>query len=210
MPRSTVSRWVQELEEQLGVRLLQRTTRRVQLTEVGEGYYRRGLRAVEAIEQAQAWVRSQVEVPQGTLRITTFQLFAETLPAPVVVSYLEQNPGMTVQVIINERDVDLVGERIDPAIRIGSLADSSLVARKLAEMDGWIVAGPAYLATHGTPTHPRDLAEHSNLIYRHDRKTVTLPFGNGREQLEVSLPDRCIANSIELLPQSNTSAALRA
>ncbi len=201
MPRSTVSRWVQELEKRLGVRLLQRTTRSMQLTEVGEGYYQRGLRVVESVEQAQAWVRSQAEVPQGTLRITTFQLFAETLLGPVVVSYLQQNPAMSVQVLINERDVDLVDERIDLAVRIGSLADSSLVVRKLADMEGWLLASPAYLAEHGTPTHPRELARHSNLVYRHDRETVTLPFSDGAEEIEVPLPSRCVANSIELVRQ---------
>ncbi len=201
MPRSTVSRWVQELEKRLGVRLLQRTTRSVQLTEIGEGYYRRGLRVVEAVEDAQTWVRSRTHMPKGTLRITTFQLFAETLLSPVLVSYLEDNPGMSVQVLVNERNVDLVEERIDLAIRIGTLADSSLVARKLAEMEGWILASPTYLAKHGTPTHPSELAHHSNLIYRHDRETVTLPFDNGLEQVDVPLPGRCIANSVALVRQ---------
>ena len=93
MPSSTVSRWVLELERRLGVRLLQRTTRRVQLTEIGEGYYQRGLRVVDSFEDVHAWVRSRVEVPTGTLRVTTFQLFAATLLAPVVVDYLDQNPG---------------------------------------------------------------------------------------------------------------------
>jgi DNA-binding transcriptional LysR family regulator len=201
MPRSTVSRWVQELEKRLGVRLLQRTTRSIQLTEIGEGYFKRGLRAVESVEEAQTWVRSQAEAPQGTLRLTTFQLFAETLLGPVLLDYLEQNPGMKVQVVINERDVDLVDERIDLAVRVGSLSDSSMVVRKLAQMDGWMVASPEYLAKHGTPTHPGELTRHSNLIYRHDRETVTLPFDDGKEKLSVSLPSRCVANSIELVRQ---------
>ena len=201
MPTSTVSRWVQELEKRLGVRLLQRTTRRIQLTEIGEGYYRRGLKAIESVELAQSWVRSRAEVPQGTLRVTTFQLFAETLLGPVLVAYLEQNPGMSVQVLIHERNVDLVDERIDLAIRVGSQTDSSLVARKLADMKGWMLASPAYLAQHGTPTHPSALAQHSNLIYRHDREIVTLPFNKGPEQVDVSLPSRCVVNSIALVRQ---------
>ncbi len=201
MPTSTVSRWVQELEKRLGVRLLQRTTRRIQLTEIGEGYYRRGLKAIESVELAQSWVRSQAEVPQGTLRVTTFQLFAETLLGPVLVTYLEQNPGMSVQVLIHERNVDLVDERIDLAVRVGSQTDSSLVARKLADMKGWMLASPAYLAQHGTPTHPSALSQHSNLIYRHDREIVTLPFTKGPEQVDVSLPSRCVVNSIALVRQ---------
>ena len=201
MPTSTVSRWVQQLEKSLGVRLLQRTTRRIQLTEIGEGYYHRALSAVAALEEAQAWARSRAEAPSGTLRVTTFQLFAETLLGPVLLTYLEQNPGMSVQVITNERNVDLIDERIDVAIRVGSLTDSSLVMRKLAQLDGWMVASPAYLASRGTPTHPSELARHSNLIYRHDQEPITLPFHSDQEHIDVTLPGRCVANSIELVRQ---------
>ncbi|MFT5681315.1 MAG: DNA-binding transcriptional LysR family regulator [Myxococcota bacterium] len=201
MPRSTVSRWVQELEKRLGVRLLQRTTRSVQLTEIGEGYYQRGLQAVELAEQAHTWVQSHAEAPQGTLRVATFQLFAATLLGPVVVAYLEQNPGMSVQVVISERNINLVDEHIDLAIRIGALPDSSLVVRKLAHMEGWMLASPAYLARHGAPAHPSELTRHSNMIYGHSEDTATLPFDNGHEQLDVSLPGRCVANSIELVRQ---------
>lgn len=201
MPTSTVSRWVQQLEKRLGVRLLQRTTRSIQLTEIGEGYYQRAVRAMTSLEEAQAWARSRAEVPSGTLRVTTFQLFAETLLGPVLLTYLEHNPGMSVQVITNERNVDLIDERIDVAIRVGSLSDSSLVMRRLAQMDGWMVASPAYLARHGTPTHPRELAHHSSLIYRHDQEPITLPFSSDQEHLSVTLTGRCIANSIALVRQ---------
>lgn len=201
MPRSTVSRWVQELEKRLGVRLLQRTTRSIQLTELGEGYYQRGLEAVERAGEAHAWVQSHAETPQGTLRIATFQLFAGTLLGPVLVSYLEQNPGMSVQVVISERNIDLVDENIDLAIRIGALPDSSLVVRKLAHMDGCMVASPGYLARHGNPHHPSELAKHSNMIYGHSRDMVTLSFDSGEERLDVSLPSRCVANSVELVRQ---------
>lgn len=201
MPRSTVSRWVKELENRLGVRLLQRTTRSVQLTEIGEGYYQRGLKAVDLAGQAQAWVQSHAEAPQGTLRIATFQLFAGTLLGPVVVAYLEQNPGMSVQVLISERDIDLVDEQVDLAVRIGVLPDSSLIVRKLAHMEGWMLASPGYLAQHGTPAHPRELPGHSNMMYGHSRDTTTLAFDNGHERLDVPLPSRCMANSIELVRQ---------
>ncbi|MFT6396574.1 MAG: DNA-binding transcriptional LysR family regulator [Bradymonadia bacterium] len=189
------------MEKRLGVRLLQRTTRSVQVTDIGEGYYQRGLQAVELAGHADAWVQSRAEAPQGTLRIATFQLFAGTLLGPVVVAYLEQNPGMSVQVVISERDTNLVDENIDLAVRIGTLADSPLVVRKLAKMDGWMVASPKYLAKHGPPAHPGELPRHSNMIYGHSRETVTLPFDNGHERLEVPLPSRCVANSAELVRQ---------
>ncbi len=201
MPRSTVSRWVQELELQLGVRLLQRTTRKVELTEIGAGYYERGAKAVDAAGQASAWVHSQSERPQGTLVITTFQLFAETLLGPLLVTYLEDNPGMSAQVVLNERNIDLVGEHVDVAVRIGSMADSSLVVRKLADLEAFLVASPHYLAKHGTPTHPRELVDHSMVLYGHGQDTLAVRFDDGDEHLDVSLSSRCAANSIELVRQ---------
>jgi len=201
MPRSTVSRWVQELEQALGVRLLQRTTRKVELTEIGAGYYERSERAVDAAGQASAWVQSQADRPQGTLAITTFQLFAETVLGPLLVTYLEDNPGMSAQVVLSERNIDLVGEHVDVAIRIGSMADSSLVVRKLADLEVCLVASPSYLAKHRAPAHPRELADHSVVLYGHAQEAVMVRFDNGKEQLDVSLSGRCAANSIELVRQ---------
>lgn len=201
MPRSTVSRWVQELEQQLGVRLLQRTTRKVELTEIGAGYYERGARAVDAAVHARAWVQSQSERPQGTLVITTFQLFAETLLGPLLVTYLEDHPGLSAQVMLNERNIDLVGEHVDVAVRIGSMADSSLVVRKLADLEVCLVASPSYLATHGSPAHPSELLDHSVVLYRHGQDAVTVRFDDGERHLDLALSSRCSANSIELVRQ---------
>ncbi|MCH9684085.1 MAG: LysR family transcriptional regulator [Deltaproteobacteria bacterium] len=201
MPRSTVSRWMQELEQQLGVRLLQRTTRKVELTEIGVGYYERGVKAVDAARQASAWVHSQSERPHGTLVIATFQLFAETLLGPLLVTYLEDNPGMSAQVVLNERNIDLVGEHVDVAVRIGSMADSSLVVRKLADLEGCLVASPDYLAKHGSPAHPRELVDHSTVVYGHGQDAVTVRFDDGDQHLDVSLSSRCTTNSIELVRQ---------
>lgn len=201
MPRSTVSRWVQELEQQLGVRLLQRTTRKVELTEIGAGYYERGARAVDAAGQASAWVQSQSERPQGTLVITTFQLFAETLLGPLLITYLADNPGMSAQVMTDERNIDLVGEHVDVAVRIGSMADSSLMVRKLADLEVCLVASPSYQARHGAPTHPLDLVDHSTVLYGHGQDAVTVRFDGGDQPIDVSLSSRCAANSIELVRQ---------
>lgn len=201
MPRSTVSRWVQELEQQLGARLLQRTTRKVELTEIGAGYYELGLKAVEAAGQASAWVQSQSERPQGTLVITTFQLFADTLLAPLLATYLNDNPGMSAQVLLSERNIDLVAEHVDIAVRIGPMADSSLIVRKLGDLETWLVASPTYLAKHGSPAHPSELVDHSTILYGHRPDALMVRFDNGHEELEVPLFSRCAANSIELVRQ---------
>lgn len=201
MPRSTVSRWVHELEQQLGVRLLQRTTRKVELTEIGEGFFERGAKAVRAAEQASAWVQSHAEHPQGTLVITTFQLFAQTLLAPLLATYLKNNPGMSAQVLLDERNVDLVGERVDVAVRIGAMADSSLVVRKLADLEGCLVASPRYLATHGCPADPRELVDHPAILYGDGLDPVTVRFDDGVRNEDVVLTRRCAANSIALVRQ---------
>lgn len=201
MPRSTVSRWVQELESQLGVRLLQRTTRKVELTEIGAGYYTRASMAVDVAEQARSWAHSQSERPQGTLVITTFQLFADTLLGPLLVSYLGDNPAMSTRVLLSERNIDLVSEHVDVAVRIGVMQDSSLVVRKLADLTGYLVASPSYLAKHGHPTHPRELVDHSMSLYGHAQDATTILFSKGNQQVPVSVLSRCGANSIELLRQ---------
>ncbi len=201
MPRSTVSRWVQELEQQLGVRLLQRTTRKVELTEIGAGYYQRGAKAVDAARQASAWVQSHSERPQGTLVITTFQLFAETLLAPLLLAYLDSNPGMSAQVVLNERNIDLVGEHVDVAIRIGAMVDSTLVVRKLADLDVCLVASPSYLAERDAPAHPRELIDHVTLFYGHSQDVGKVRFDDGQQHEDVPLSNRCAANSVELVRQ---------
>ncbi|MEM6293337.1 MAG: LysR family transcriptional regulator [Myxococcota bacterium] len=201
LPRSTVSRWVRELEEDLGARLLQRTTRKVELTEIGAGYYERAAKAVDAAGQASAWVQSQVERPQGSLVVATFQLFAETLLAPLLVRYLEENPEVEVRVVLDERNVDLVSEHVDVAVRVGAMPDSSLVVRRLATLEGWLLASPAYLERHGTPLHPDELVDHSTIVYSHTQEKMRVQFKKGRQRVEVALVSRCTANSIGLVRQ---------
>ena len=201
LPRSTVSRWVRELEQDLGARLLQRTTRKVELTEIGAGYFERAVTAVEAAGQAGAWVQSQVERPQGSLVIATFQLFAETLLAPLLVQYLEKNPDVDVMVVLDERNVDLISEHVDVAVRVGAMPDSSLVVRKLATLEGWLLASPAYLEQHGMPLHPDELADHSTITYSHTQEKMRVQFKKGRQRVDVALASRCSANSIGLVRQ---------
>jgi len=205
LPRSTVSRWVGELEQRLGVRLLQRTTRRHQLTEVGQGYFLRAEKAVASADEATAWAQGRASQPQGLLRIATFQLFADTLLGPILVEYLAQNPGVSVQVISGERDVDLVEDRIDLAIRIGPQGDSSLVVRKLAGLEGRLVAHPSYLAEHGEPSHPSALVEHSCVVYGHAASAQTLGFHRGEDHVEVAVQSRCMGNSIRLVHEVTRS-----
>ena len=201
MPRSTVSRWVRELETELGVRLLQRTTRKVELTEIGDGYFRRSVDVVDAAARAGAWAASQSARPQGTLVITTFHLFADSFLAPLLARYLDENPGTSAQVRLDERDLDLVAEQVDVAIRIGAQSDSSMVVRKLADLHVWLVASPDYVAKFGLPAHPRQLSDHKTVFYGHGRAPRSVHFHDGCEQADLQLTTRVSASSIALVRQ---------
>src|SRR6185369_3115761 len=143
MPKSTVSRKVSELEERLGSRLLQRTTRKLSLTDVGRTYYDYCARIASEIEDAERAVSNLQETPRGLLRVTA-PVNADFL-GPIVSDYLERYPEVRLDLFCTARSVDLVEERFDLGIRAGALADSTLVARSLGEAKWFVAATPAYL-----------------------------------------------------------------
>src|ERR1041385_2742920 len=141
MPKSTVSRKVAELEERLDARLLQRTTRKLSLTDAGRTYFDYGVRIVHEIEAAESAVGSLQDKPRGLLRISIGP--GSAYLGPIIADFMKRNPEVQLEVLSSNRIVDLVEERFDLAIRAGALADSSLVARKLGEVTWFLVATPA-------------------------------------------------------------------
>ena len=160
-----VSKAVTRLEEKLGARLLNRTTRRLSLTEAGSELYRRSVRALQEIENAELEVARFQTEPRGTLRVAAPMSFSILQLGPVIQTFLERFPGVTVELNMDDRQVDLVEEGYDVAIRIGRLQDSNLVARKITPCRQVMCASPAYLAKHGTPERPEDLLEHNCIVY---------------------------------------------
>jgi DNA-binding transcriptional LysR family regulator len=160
-----VTKHVRKLEERLGVRLLNRTTRRVSATEVGQNYYERCLRILSEVEDAERAASDLQAAPRGLLRVTTSVSFGSHQLAPAIADYLIAYPDVSVDLILQHNYVDLVEERIDLAIRLGQLSDSSLIAKKLYAVEMVLCASPGYLAANGTPQQPRDLAKHNCLIY---------------------------------------------
>ncbi|MEE1886613.1 LysR family transcriptional regulator [Pseudomonas carassii] len=156
---------VSALEQQLGVKLLNRTTRRQHLTEVGQQYYERCKRVLAEVEAADALALNHALAPRGRLRISAPVTYGNYCLIPVLGRYLRRNPQVKVELSLNDRIVDLVDEGFDAVIRIGRLSDSTLVARPLAPYRLIACAAPAYLATHGTPRTPDDLAGHHCLGY---------------------------------------------
>jgi len=166
---SVVSKQLSALEDRLGVRLLNRTTRRVSLTEVGSAYYERAKRILADVDEAEAAVSQAHSSPRGLLKITAPTTFAHRHVAPHLPAFMDRYPEVQVQLLVADRLVDLVEEGIDLAIRIAHLKDSSLIARKLAPNYRKLVASPEYLAKWGTPKRPEDLNDHA---------LITLPPGS--------------------------------
>jgi len=200
MPKSTVSRKLLDLEERLEARLLQRTTRKLGLTDVGRIYYDHGARIVTEVENAEQAVRNQHETPRGLLRVTA-PLNLGVL-APIFSDYLRRHPEVRLELSANARVVDLVEERFDVGIRAGRLEDSSLVARSLGTLERILVATPGYVKERGRPSTPSALKEHDCLLFG-DSATLALER-DGRIE-NVSLTPRLLVNDIDVL-----EAALKA
>ena len=163
--KSAVSRRLSELESRLGVRLLQRSTRRMVLTDAGQAYFVRAQRILEDLAEADAEVSGAQAQLSGRLRIAAPLSFGVRQLGPVLSRFAAQYPGLSLDLDLNDRTVDIVGEGFDLAIRIGQLNDSSLQARRLTTIRHVLCATPAYWDRHGRPQHPDDLSGHSILRY---------------------------------------------
>jgi DNA-binding transcriptional LysR family regulator len=186
MPKSTVSRKVAELEERLDARLIQRTTRKLSLTDAGRTYYDYCARIVGEIEDAERAVSSLQESPRGLLRVTAPINVA--FLGPIISDYLERHPRVRLDLFCTVRAVDLVEERFDVGIRAGALADSTLIARSLGAAQWFLVATSAYLRRRGRPREPDDLKTHDCLLFgaNFDNARVSLESANGSVQVAVS------------------------
>lgn len=165
LSKPAVSRHVNELEEHLGTRLLQRTTRRLSLTGEGQTYYQRCKEILLAVQEAEGEVSSSALQAQGRLRIGAPQTFGALHLAALWGRFAAENPQVTLDIVLSDRVVDLVEEGYDLVIRIARLTDSSLVSRQLARTRMVLCASPGYLAKHGTPTHPHELVRHDVISY---------------------------------------------
>ena len=165
MGQPAVSKSIAGLEERLGVRLLIRSTRRLSPTEAGLAFYERALHAIAEANEAEAAARGAGAGLEGRLRIWAPVTFARLHIVPRVSEFLDAHPKLRLELVMDDRSVDLLAENIDAGLRLGVLTDSALTARKLAQADRLVVASPAYLAQRGVPTSPGDLLEHDAIIY---------------------------------------------
>jgi len=164
---SAVSRHVSGLEAHLGVRLLNRTTRRLSLTESGQAFYERCVQLLADLEEAEEAVTAAAVVPRGTLRITASISFGAGYLGPLIAEFQQRHPQLRFDVELSDRAVDLVEERIDVAFRIGGIGSQALIARRIGSAQMVCCAAPTYVARHGEPRTPADLAKHACLTYEY-------------------------------------------
>ncbi|HSV61454.1 MAG TPA: LysR family transcriptional regulator [Variovorax sp.] len=200
MTPSAVSKLVARLEARLGTRLVHRSTRKLQLTPEGQLYYERGLRVLADLDEAERSAAADAP-PRGRVSINASTAVGLQLLIPLVQPLLEQHPQIQLDIVLNDRVVDLMDERADIAIRWGRLPPSDLVARKLGDTGLAIVAAPGYLARHGTPRTPQELLLHNRLGWTYRRMTPDWPLQVDGRQLGVPIAGNVRASDGESLRQ---------
>ncbi|RYZ12322.1 MAG: LysR family transcriptional regulator [Alphaproteobacteria bacterium] len=207
LSRTLVSERVRDLEEDLGVRLLQRTTRRVGLTESGAAFLERVRVGLSALEEAAAEASSLSVEPRGLLRVNAALSFGFRHLAPAVGSFLERYPKVKVDLTLDDRQVDLIQEKVDIAIRIGELRDSTAIARKLATCRMLVCAAPLYLKRYGAPKRPPDLKNHTCCSYSLLQDGEDWQFVRGREKITVRIASRLRSNNGDAVAEAAASGA---
>ncbi|HWK33819.1 MAG TPA: LysR family transcriptional regulator, partial [Hyphomicrobium sp.] len=167
LTRSAVSKAVMELEQILGARLLDRTTRRVTPTEAGLAYYQRALSILADIEETELQISRLHEEPRGVLKINAPMSFGILYLGEAIAAFMARYPELRIELVLNDRFIDPLEEGVDITVRIGELADSSLIARRLAPSHRVLVAAPDYIAQYGSPETIATLAKHRCLAYGH-------------------------------------------
>ncbi|MFZ2163778.1 MAG: LysR family transcriptional regulator [Sideroxyarcus sp.] len=203
MPKATVSRRLANLETALGLRLLLRTTRRLTLTEFGQEFLDHCRRVAEEVASAQDFVHSQEVKPQGRLRVSMAEDYARHNMSRALATFIETYPDIQLDLDLSARLVDLIGERFDLVIRMGTLEnDSTLVARKIDEQHMGLYASPIYLSLHPAPKHPDDLQQHTSVrMLSSLGQPIAWQLARGKEAWEGVPPGRLALNSIGVIQQ---------
>jgi DNA-binding transcriptional LysR family regulator len=205
--KSSVSRSIGRLESELGVRLLQRTTRNLGLTDAGQTFYERVRGALNGFDDAALTVRELGSEPRGTIRMTAPPGAAAFGVADVITSFTAQYPAIIVDIVLAERTIDLVSEGFDLAVRAGRLADSSLIAKKIGTTDLVLFAAPSYLERHGRPQVPKDLEKHDCVLFRGKNGRTSWTLHKGGEETVVDVRGRVNGNEMEFAMRAAIAGA---
>jgi DNA-binding transcriptional LysR family regulator len=197
MGQPAISKTIAGLEDRLGVRLLVRSTRKLSPTEAGMAFYERALRAITEANEAEVAAQGAGAGLEGRLRICAPVTFARLHLVPRLSTFLDTHPRLQMELVMDDRPIDLVEENIDAALRLGALTDSSLRARKLSQDERLVVASPAYLARRGVPSTPAELVKHDAIIYRQRTGGEEWLFRRGTSETSVSLKRRLTVTAAE-------------
>lgn len=196
LPKSTVSRKLAQLEERLGVRLVQRTTRKLALTEIGEAYYERCSSIVSDIAAAEQLVTDMQSTPRGRLRITASVDFSTRFLGKIVADFLAAHPDINFELEATDRVVDLIDEGFDIAVRFGPMPESTLIARRLCSVGLVLCASPAYIAKRGMPRTVEELDEHDHVLFTPTSRNQTWTLvGPGDASYDFGRPARLASNN---------------
>ncbi len=195
LPKSTVSRKLAQLEERLGVRLVQRTTRKLALTEIGEAYYARCSRIVADVAAAEQLVTDMQSTPRGRLRVTATVDFSTKFLGEIVAEFLAAHRDINIELEASDRVVDLIEEGFDVAVRFGQMPESTLIARRLCSVKLIVVAAPSYLQRTQTPKQIEDLDDHDHVLFTPVSRNQTWTLVNGDATYEFGGPARLATNN---------------
>ena len=199
LPKSNISRRISRLEETLKVRLLERTTRKLHLTEIGQYFYHHAQRIVEEAEFANSLVDSMMAGPRGILRVSASVYTGQQMLAPILPEFLNQYPDIHLHLELSNRRIDLIEEGIDVAIRIGNLADSTMMSRHLGKSRLYLYCAPDYITSSGSPTLPHDLIDHRLLLMSDMAPQDTLSLNGPRGEEKLLLKPYCTINDFQTL-----------
>lgn len=197
--KAAVSTQIQKLEDRLGVRLLNRTTRRLSMTDEGRAFYEHCRRILDEAREAVDALDSLNANPRGVLRINAPMSFGTLHLGSAIADFVQNHPDIEIDLVLNDRQIDIIEDGFDLAIRIASLPDSSLIARRLAPCRRIVLASPAYWDRHGRPKHPLDLKNHEALIYDYLAEPDTWTFKGPEGAISVNVQGRFRANNGEIL-----------
>lgn len=195
LPKSTVSRKLAQLEERLGVRLVQRTTRKLALTEIGEAYYERCARIVADVVSAEQLVTDMQSTPRGRLRVTSSVDFASRYFGKIIADFLDVHPDINVELEATDKVVDMIEDGFDLALRFGQMPESTLIARRMCAVYLIACATPEYLARRGTPTAIEELDEHDHILFTPASRNQTWTLVNGDASYDFGRPARFASNN---------------
>lgn len=200
--KALVSKYVQALEDRLGVRLLQRSTRRLSPTEAGSAYFERSRKLLEELDELESGLAEHIKTPQGRLVVSAPAAFGNMYITGLAAEFISRYPSVSVDLRLVDRYVNLIEEGFDVAVRIGELKDSALVSRRLATFPFITCAAPEYLARHPAPRVPQDLQDHDCIIDTNYSFGARWPFRADGKSVEVTVDGRLIVNGVSAVREA--------